>query len=199
MPVIRITAFQRQAQQQVLNVYYYDYQGELSPTILEDLFDDFVVTVINPVRNIQSQQLTYEEVEIVDMSNPLGPYARFPLNLAGTLSGDPLPTFAAWSFKALVATRATRPGGKRIGGVAESSTTDGITPIPAFMAVIELARQALGNSLEAPAGVFGFPVIVSFNPRISGQPQTIRATQVIRDHTVPRISSQVTRRIGRGS
>ena len=111
----------------------------------------FAKYIITPMRPMFASSMVYTEVEAINLSETFRPFYRHIINIAGTATGEPAPTFLAFQFKQNVGTRKTRAGFKRFSGCTES----------AFSGNLWLAGfLALGNGM---AGAFSNPMTIE-NP-----------------------------------
>jgi len=145
----------------------------------------------------------FQSVTVRVVNNPtgdLGEYAIPPAEQVGTRSppagADVMPSFNAGGVRLTVDTRATRPGQKRIPFILEQDSNSGLltatytTLIDTLMTVMT-AQQTLG----APAALFVLqPKVFRLGPS-----EIILAAQNITGWvTNPAVTSQVSRKLGRG-
>lgn len=142
-------------------------------------------------------------VFVSEMGNPLGEYGEWTIPVAeqtGTRTApadpDPMPVFNAAGIRLAVGTRVTRPGQKRIPFLTQSDANSQVlssaytTLLNTFMGTM-VANMTLGSPA---AGVVLIPSVVGLNAD-----GTVRAHQAITGFSVnPNITSQVSRRVGRG-
>lgn len=146
----------------------------------------------------------FVSVKCAELGNPLGEYGEFGIptvEKTGTRTNptdaDFLPNFNAAGVRLTVGTRITRPGQKRIPFLTQNDVLTNalqsgfITPLTALMDVM-VANMTLG----APAaGVVLVPCVVGLNSDGS-----IRASQFVTGYLInPRVTSQVSRKVGHGS
>lgn len=115
----------------------------------------------------------------------------------GTAAGEAAPPFTAWSAKLIRQTKLTRDGYKRLAGIVESSMQDGVLTSAAVTAY----TTWLGN--VSPLNVTGAAGTAVLTLGILGRNDDgtfdlgrfqIPSSIIV----VPRITSQVSRKIGRG-
>ena len=141
--VYRITDFQVMAAQQVINVYWYLLNDPATPPSLPDVLAAFNTQVAGLLDNEQVSTLSHESVlvELMIMDTDVTFYEAAGTG-AGANVAAPHPGFVAVGVELRVSSRVTRPGGKRIAGLAEEDTEDD-----------NLTGTALGNWIVATAGM----------------------------------------------
>jgi len=128
--------------QAMLNVFFYEQTaGTGGANMLADAFDTNVLAALSPMN---SNQVSYNAVEVLNLDNPLDFIEFTPTTAAGAQTGDYLPPFVAINFRYARATRAYRHGSKRFSGLTESMVANGGLDA-AYIATV----TALGNALEA--------------------------------------------------
>jgi len=198
----QLTDVQTYLGQQVLNVYYYKQIAEpsvgVSNIALVRAWEDFVMATIGPVQN---EGLDHVGVRVINLDNP-DDFLLSPNSFAGTVSGDGMPPYVTFAFRLNRASRAVRNGQKRIGGISESSVGDGLVNpgLATNIAAIEVALGAIITDTISGA---------SFQPRIvhlateagpgGDPPATPRADYTISSVEFTSVSTQNTRKFGRGA
>lgn len=201
--ILRITIFQTYQLQQVLNVFHAKQTaGAASDTALEVLrgfWDEIKNDWQNAMPNnaaMSTYRILLEDLvaphDFADYSIPTGERSG-----ARTVSGNLLNSFSAASVKITTATREVRPGGKRITGLSED-IVDGqllagsyVTLLNTLFSTIEAGWDALApGSGSYDVGVYGV-----------GRPAAppLKFRQMNGFEVSPYVSSQVSRKIGRGS
>lgn len=152
--------------------------------------------------NYSTQRTTSIVVSEPGSSGAFGEFAVPIAEQQGTrtppASGSYLPTFCAAAFRETVATRATRPGQKRIWGAFEGDVNDDGTLAAPYKALIDaIALKFTENiTLGAPVATGVLVPIVARVDRVTG---AVTAQQDITGFiTNPSITTQVSRKIGRG-
>jgi hypothetical protein len=195
--VIKVVANQRQNGQLVQNVYHYQVVTltGLEGPYLEIVRDWMINEVLPPILVIQSSQLVYESLFIINMSNGVDFLEHtFSPNLPGEGEVNVLPPYATMTFRLIRETLATRNGYKRFAGVPENIQQNGVyIGSEAFLTPIE---EALAADIQpAPSIIPLFaPVIVR-----RGASGTIEAVNNIGASDFRGIGTQNTRKIGRGA
>lgn len=178
--------------QQVLNVYRYDTDaGGTAP----ELGGVFSTDVIAPIRDIQSLALVHTRLEVINLDDEEDWYEVIT-SLAGTQSGDTLPSFVAFYFKLARTSRSTRPGAKRIAGVLESWQTNG-APTGGSPTAIAAVEDAIAATLN-DGTVDYVPVIQGWS--LGEDNQYFRdGSNPIQSAELISITTQNSRKVGRGS
>lgn len=150
-----------------------------------------------------SPALTFDSVFVSEpgSTGAFGEFAVPPAESQGSRSGSGLgeflPAFCAAAVRLTVATRATRPGQKRFVGGTEGDNLGGVWSA-AYIALIDALAAKFDSTITlgvpVATGVLD-PIVVRIN-RATG---AIVTDQLVVGHlTNPNISSQVSRKIGRG-
>lgn len=148
---------------EALNVYHYRYIPVVPAgnEAYDALLGEFEENVLDVVRTIQSGNVSYTSIEIRNLTNEVDIYSRTytpGVTKPGTVAGEALPSFVAYTFRLLRENATTRNGYKRFVGVAEpsgqgNSYSPGSTPIANVAA-------ALAADLSLGVVVTATPVIV---------------------------------------
>ena len=129
----------------IQNRYYY--QQTLGSTLLAGGLNSAMRDDLIPVlATIQHQNLVYDRIEIVNLSNPadFGVFTGIQ-GETGDRTGTTSPSFNCWTFKLFRSTRNIRNGRKAIAGVSEDDTT-GNDPT----AGIQVVLDAVANIFWGP-------------------------------------------------
>lgn len=201
--------------QEVLNVYTYRWTGALDPsfdTASEQLATLFESQVLPAILAVQSSDVEHTSIKVINQFDPTD-FAIVAVSETGDIpsaTSELLPPANAVAFQLSSSTRAVRSGAKRIAGIPEGVQIDGvITDIDYTLDLTTLAGQLGGiifttETIPQPAYQ---PIIVKRvkTTTPSGDkynwPETLAQfvfsliADVIFDLI---ISTQVTRKIGRG-
>lgn len=146
---------------------------------------------------------SFDSVIIRELNNPTGDLAEYSISsaegvgtrAAGSL-GPYLPTFSACGVRLTVASRATRPGQKRVPFMTEGD----VAGDPIDSGFITLVNNLM-NVLTVPL-VLGAPAIGTvLNPIVCRKDATgyVTASQAVTGYVVnPYATSQISRKFGRG-
>lgn len=197
--VFELRVFGRLLNQECLNVYHY---RQTSATAVEnsseDLIDAYREIVRDALLAVQSTQYTVERYEAFNVS-VVGPdfYALSELTpVAGLRTGEVMSSFQSWGFRYNRATRLSRNGWKRLAGVSEGDSQNGVA-IPGIISALGLAAAAMAQNISGTLYNVSFePVIYRAIETGTGQPP---GAFPINGVNYIRITTQNTRKIGRGS
>ena len=183
--------------QQVINVYHYvqltDPDIGSEAAIAAELNTQFYANVASMVTAIQDVALTHVRLE----SAQFGSFTAFDVvsnGDNGQVSGDALPSFAAWAFRLNRESRVVRNGSKRVGGVPESYQVNGLATSAAI--------TAMGPYITGLTAILSFDSIPVWQPVILRVPPDGSLPTVwsaIADVGFGTVTSQNSRKIGRGA
>lgn len=119
--ILKITACQNLFNETVCNVFYYIVAAWTGNLDLDDVLDEFVTTVGSPISEIQSDDLTWSQLHLDNVTNGIE-FADKDTGLpVGQETGDSAPSYVAMAFKLNRATGVTRNGAKRFAGLNEGT------------------------------------------------------------------------------
>lgn len=201
--ILQYKHFQEFRGQEVLNIQYYRVLTLEGPTttlsgFAEPLFDRYVENLAP----FQSTGLTHTKGELYEVNGIDFDTFVPTVPPTGALAGDTLPPFNAVSIQQVRQTRATRHGWKRIAGITEAQQDDGIL-LPGVVTGLQTAAEelwSLNPFVEDPnnsARVMGLQSII-WGGNDVGFPLG-RYSGIAGFVVNPEITSQNTRKIGRGS
>jgi hypothetical protein len=183
--------------QAIQNVFAYELMsGSGGANVLNDTFAS---QVLLPMSAVLSTDTFIDDLYTVNLDDP-SDYDLKVISGAGSVSGDTMPSFVAWEFEYVRATRAVNNGRKALGMLSESSVTGGEA---ASGILTDLNNLATTFS----ADVVGTGLTPVWTPRIFRRPGTYSSGVVaapgqffpISDVRYRRVSTQSTRKVGRGS
>jgi hypothetical protein len=192
--IFQLNVLQQLDAQDILNVYHYVSIDAANDTA-EDLILAWLNNVEEPLRDMQSSALLYKEWTAFNLNDETDFFTiRVSSTTAGHISGDYYPPFVAYTFEYVRTSRLQRNGAKRIGGVPEAASTDGVSLVSAYVTLANLAATAL----QAPLDVTATP---TFQPAIGHKPgpghPDWAATKITAVNFI-HFGTQNTRKIGRG-
>jgi hypothetical protein len=160
--LLQVITHQRYLGEDLMNVFYYRWFSApaLDNSIYPELLDDFNEVVIAKVREIQVDGLTYDTVEIKNLSNGVD-FAVNPLGFTGLIPAADdaqMPSYVSMGFQLLRDSLVTRNGYKRFAGVIESAV-DGNTFVGYNVATAAI-EVALADRLHAGLVEVASPIIV---------------------------------------
>lgn len=204
--VYQVVDTQTQFGQTELNVYYYQVQSEsISDNNAQSVCNAFITHVIPVVTPIQDLSVVHTSVSAKNLFNESDAHTEL-ISLAGTAGGsDPMTTFNAFGFRMTGVNHAVRNGEKRIPGVVESQTTDGIFTGSGVVTALNAVAAILFSDM--PWGLLAaevlIPVIVKRIKDGSSYRLPATSEEAVLSHIVdatfsPLVTSQVSRKVGRG-
>lgn len=177
-----------------------------------DILVTFISSILTSIRNITQVATKYYSIKSRNLYDNLD-FVDLPIvgTPTGQRSGSALPQFNAMSFTSAIPAIGQKPGGKRFGFISETDTAGGnLTDVSGLFDALDLCASLLGADVFSPAEITYAPVIVKrvkyTTPK--GKPAYRYPTSPTekdppsydaRDWTWDvRITSQITRKIGRG-
>lgn len=139
------------------NVFYYWNQTNTSIVDMVPILDAFDATLFPEFSNICSDGVTFLAEEGRDVFGLLPNAGRAPSVLVGAITGQVTNNFTAARINLNVATKETRRGYKRIGGIAEDSVS-GNDLTAAYRALVVTLKDRMLDSL-AVGGETYVPVV----------------------------------------
>ena len=201
--VLRLTLVQNYMAQEVLNVFYAKQTAGSSSDSPATVVDGFWQDIKAAWRAVMpdTDDMLITKIVLEDLVTPFDYYEYVvpTSEQRGTRSytGALLNSFSAASIKIVVPTRATRPGGKRISGLTED-VVDRQNLVSSYITLLNTLFAALATGWAATSpgsgsyavGVYGYGRPASSSPTF----------QQMSGYLVsPYVSSQVSRKIGRGA
>jgi len=203
--LVEITLLARYGADAVMNVFQYDVTsgvGEVEGVAIAEAWWNFVKDEYRGIVR-SSAGYQYRSVILRELNDPTGvlvewniPTAERQGTRAGVDSSEFLPPFNAASFRMTVGTRTTRPGQKRIGGMLEVDSDGGLLST-AYTSLLDALAAELCDTmtLASPASTFNLTPIVVHKDATGA----VTAYQEVVGYVLnPAVSSQVSRKIGRG-
>jgi hypothetical protein len=181
----------------LLNVYCYEQISGSGGA--EELANTWETEVLPAVLDIQSANVGHTNIIVNNLDDLSDFFDKGLTGQNGSVSGDMLPVYDAFVLKMVRGTRASRNGWKRIPGVAESAQHDGIVGSTTFTALGTLAGL-LFDELDAGDGnTWKLRIWRRHREASEGHPEVAQAFFPIADvEPLPNVSTQNTRKIGRG-
>ena len=146
-----------------------------------------------------SSQYSLDGLQTINLDD-LDDYNNAVVDFPGAVSGEYLPIYNAWAFRYYRTTRAIQDGRKAIGIIGEGDQENGVPLALTLGRLTTLANKFLADFDDIPTGS-------TYTPRLWRRPGTYSSGVVsapglfypVGDVTFERISTQNTRKIGRGS
>lgn len=197
--VFRITLCAEMFSQDVCNVFFYTVAFWTGNVTLEEVLDEFIATVVEPVRAVQSNSVVYTEVSIADAMDP-AVYFEMPYTSVGAESGAAgMPSYVAYGFKLVRTDRTTRNGYKRFAGVTENQVTGNNIVTPGAAAFTDI-EDGLAADLAVTGGGGGTatlaPAIVRMSPLDPYQVSEVNLVSAA--EMAVYVTTQNSRKVGRG-
>lgn len=198
--ILRITATTGYANVSMRNVYWYRYvESTAGNPDLQALVEGWAELFNTEVIQRLSERLDFTRVYGEDLTDGLD-IAEVAVNYSGAVTGDALPPFNAIGVKLLRQTKLTRNGSKRLAGIPEQWSVQGLLTIPqatidaieafhsGFLTVSDPVNPTNTYTLENvivgrvpdPMGGGYVPDLTKINDVIGAQVNTTATSQVSR-------------------
>lgn len=168
--------------QTVNNIFHFE--NVVANLTAVDLNSGFMLNVLPYIRAVCSTNMTYTDIEIVNLSNGSDFYTNTFGENGTRVGGDDAPPFVAWAFSLNPNRIDRRAGAKRFAGIREGDIVSGVNT-GAILGPLDDLAIALGNPIFVLAGRFT-PVLKSI--RCVKDPVTNKCTSAF-IISYPRISS----------
>lgn len=181
----------------IQNAFVY-FQQEGAGTAVR-LNEGFVATIVPLIVGVLSTEYNLDDLLTINLDDPAD-YDTMVVNEPGTQGGEFLPIYNSFSFEYVRTTRAIQNGRKAFSVIGEANVANGVPNAPTLASLNNLAL-ALGG--EVPDAISSS----SWRPQLWRRPGTYAAGVVsapglfyeIDSVRYVRVSTQNTRKIGRGS
>lgn len=203
--LLEVTLRQTTLWGEAFNVFAYDVTagvGEVEGVALAEAWWNYVKDEYRGIVRATASWL-FSSVQVREVNNPAGVLVEWNIptgeqqgTRGGVTESEFLPPFNAAAFRMTVATRATRPGQKRIGGLLEVDSNGGVLQ-SGYLALLDALAAELCEviTLAAPALTFNLTPSV-FRKDAAG---VVTAHQPVVGYVVNQnVTSQVSRKPGRG-
>lgn len=202
--VYQIIDTQEMDGQKVLNVYFYTVTLSVLGADASDAAAAYIDQVLPLVAALQVSSVVHTSVKAQNLYHVSDVHEEL-ISVPGGVTDDPMGTFEAIAIREIGDNGAVRGGAKRIAGIGESETTEGvITNVPFIDQLndlcFELATTMLWGALD---GGTMAPVIVkrildAGNYRLPTNSGEAILSTIVDALFTPLVSSQNTRKVGRG-
>lgn len=204
--IYEVVDTQRIESQEVLNVYFFRVQSmSVTDNNAESVVQAFLDTYIPAIVPIQRPLLVHTSVRARNLFDETDAHEELISSSGTYASGEVLPIFDTIPFRLVGDNAAVRAGAKRYAGATETMVTDGVITD----ATVSAALDALASVLFAdlPWGLLAAeilkPVIVkrildAGNYRLPENSGEAVYSNILDALWTPLISSQVSRKVGRG-
>lgn len=191
--ILRLTACQNIFDQRVCNVFYYLVGVWTGNKTYKDILDSFEADVIPSIASIQSDELTWDLLELDNVTNGVEFFQK-NIDIQGDGIGTPaMPSYVSVGVKLLRSTKVTRNGSKRIAGIQEGNVTDNNVDLNqvGIDAVQDAMVLDLTDDINTPNFVLE-PVIVGRQP--NGSLDLARINPIASAQVKPLITTQNSRK-----
>lgn len=151
--------------QECLNVFHY-VSNVGDDDIQQECGDAFDVDNLPDIAIIQSEDLTYEEIVVRNLTGDLADAVITPTTTTGTVVGLEMPSFVAASFRYARQSKDTRNGAKRFTGMVEENVVQN-SFVAAFQTLMDTLAAVLDNSISNAGKTFQ-PIILHKPPDGAG-------------------------------
>lgn len=131
-----------------------------------DITDAFTAKFVNPVTYFQHTGVLYQQLNIINLNDPVEFFVATIDGFEGSAAGNRLPPFVTLSMQEVRPSRAIRSGRKGLGGIAGSITADGLTlvaPAQAQMDTMLSGWNTMATNVEGDVSFTLVDVIVRMN------------------------------------
>lgn len=202
--IYQLIAHQELAGQEVLNVYFYRQDSLVAGQDAEDLAEQWELQILPAIAATQSLRVLYTAIEVNNLFTPSDRTVRSISEPGTAPNAEYHSNFDAVGWSLVQDNGAVKNGAKRIAGLPEAYSADGVIDNATYIALLTTAAAALTGSIDAGVIATWFPVIVK---RILESPGVYRLPENsgeavfggITDAVFnPLVTSQVSRKIGVG-
>lgn len=187
------TVYGRLFGQLVINRFFYQLSTVGNPDQLcVDSISDFDDNFSVAISAILSTEYATERSTLVAIDSDVD-FAEHSYVQAGTVSGDCLPPFSAWSFIYNRASRESRNGWKRLAGVPESMQSNGVATSGALA---DLADSAIILGRNVTSDTNAYRPVIWRGPRPG---LSVGVGFVVASVSYHSLGTQNSRKIGRGA
>lgn len=180
--------------QTVNNMFFYEFVGAAGgdAQALGDLFYAWLPPIIS---TIVSSSYTMTDIEVQNLDTPSDYFVR-AFSISGSRSATTQGPFQAWGFRINASSLVEKSGAKRIAGVAESDTTNGVCD-SAILSDVNAVGAALGGALPLVGTKLFRPRIRHLaNPDELGPPEYYYG--LVSSGVFTGVTTQNSRKYGRG-
>lgn len=141
----------------IQNTFFYERQDPAGNAA--DLGDNWRINILPSVLGVQSALVDCVSIAVINLGD-LGDFITIPDSSPGGYGEvDTLPAFNAVGYSLRLNTRAVRPGSKRVAGVPEEASLNGVLVNPTYLTRVETLRVALYAEVTGADASY-FPVVV---------------------------------------
>lgn len=158
--ILQLTDYQRlPSGEPIQNDYFYEMSDSAGNA--EDLLAIWITDFLPSIRGIQSSALVHSLIRVINLGDVADFFEDATAGVVGTRPGPVRNEWDAFAFTLRPATRAVRPGSKRIGGVPEGDAeyTNGVVTDTAMLILLQAARTQFDDVLVGDDASYT-PVII---------------------------------------
>ena len=196
--VIQILFEQKFLDQVIRNVFGYVVSVADPAATMEDVADRMIIEIGNVYLNVQVPEVAAIQVTVNNLDDVTEFIEKVWTGAGGNApAGPPLPSYVAGGFKFLRADTDTRNGSKRITGIGEDAVVDNDWTAFDSAGVLAIEDAFAATVFITPTSMEVIPIIIGRDP-ITGQPDTGRISPVSEVQAKESITTQNSRKAGRG-
>lgn len=201
--ILQITDVQTYLSQVCLNVYFYRVTLAQAQVEYDDVRSCFQSDMQASVLGFQADAVQHYQVAIRNLTNGID-VVEFATNSYGGNAGEGMPSFVAYGFRLYRTNASTRHGQKRFVGCMEAHIQNN-APVAGILATLTACATALKSKITYPGGATdqfeAEPVIVGRFPESHPDHGKLDLATInpVANATFVRVTSQTTRRVGRGN
>lgn len=201
--ILQITDVSTYLSQVCLNVYFYRVTLAEASAEYADVNSCFLSDMQAAVLGFQADSVQHYQVSIRNLTNGID-VVEFATNNYGGNAGDGMPSFVAYGFRLFRTNATTRHGAKRFVGCMEAHVQNNAA-VAGIVATLNACANALKAKITYPGGASdqfeAEPVIVGRFPQSHPDAGQLDLSTInpVANATYVRVTSQTTRRAGRGS
>lgn len=186
--LLEVTLNQTYGSRNLANVFYYWNASNTEPTSFVTLLSDFNTKIVEQLKALQSSSIGYTSVKFRTVLGTLPDLVGVPSSSVGTLAGEVLPSYVAFSFNYQGTTKETRRGAKRFAGITEPQINGNVID-SGFVTLMDTFTTQLELDLDSGVTTYA-PVIYSPFTKTRATKLVNLVTEIT---SVPIISHQVSR------
>lgn len=196
--VIQILFEQEYLGQVIRNVFGYVVSVADPTATIEQVADRAIIEIGDVYLNVQVPEISAVQVTVKNLDTPAEFIEKDWTGVGGNApAGPPLPSYVAGAFKFLRGDTDTRNGSKRISGIGEDTVANNNWTSFDSAGVLAIQDAFEATIFITPSDMEIEPVIIGRDP-ITGQPDSGRIAPVNEVQAQELISTQNSRKAGRG-
>ncbi len=185
-------------EQVVRNVFGYVVSLADPAASVEDIADRMIIEIGDVFLAIQNVDTSAVQITVKNLDNPDEFIEKAWSGTGGGIGGGAtMPSYVAFGFKLLRGDTDTRNGSKRFAGVGEDAVTDNDWNAFTSPGALTLEDALAATVFITPSLMEMIPVIIGRDP-ITGQPDTGRIAPILEAQAQEKITTQNSRKAGRG-